>query len=291
MAKGNDGNYLQHCIEVEAAVRLSHSQMNAERRLHIALAHGMAPFEQFEGIKSNQARDKLLSALKDSNQQQQSNEPAVVAAYRKTEASSEHYPNTAELLRAVVGLDKLVGGITEIDCRKFEELAEAWSRTSVIPARSSWRKELGTGGTLTCPNNLEIPWLFTMDPMTYSEKDDKDDDKLHRSDIAILSDALSRYFDSGRAGIVALFVYSVGVQGVNAQCQFWTFLDDLKESIVKNLAEHFDIAVSSYWLPHKGGNRNLAGLLQHPYFDLSATLESAGLNLGAYEKTLTRIAP
>ena len=207
MAKGNDGNYLQHCIEVEAAVRLSHSQMNAEGRLHIALAHGMAPFEQFEKLKLGQARCKLLRALKDSNQQQQSKERAVVAAYRKTEASSEHYPNTAELLRAVVGLDKLVGGITEIDCRKFEELAEAWSRTSVIPARSSWRKELGTGGTLTCPNNLEIPWLFTMDPMTYSEKDDKDDDKLHRSDIAILSDALSRYFDSGRAGIVALFVY------------------------------------------------------------------------------------
>ena len=152
---------------------------------------------------------------------------------RKHRANTIVLSYTAELLRAVVGLDKLVGGITEIDCRKFEELAEAWSRTSVIPARSSWRKELGTGGTLTCPNNLEIPWLFTMDPMTYSEKDDKDDDKLHRSDIAILSDALSRYFDSGRAGIVALFVYSVGVQGVNAQCQFWTFLDhgDLKDNL------------------------------------------------------------
>ena len=35
MAKGNDGNYLQHCVEVESAMRLV--QMCAEGRLHIAL--------------------------------------------------------------------------------------------------------------------------------------------------------------------------------------------------------------------------------------------------------------
>lgn len=49
MAKGNDGNYLQHCIEVEAAVRLA--GMDTAGRLHIALTHGMRPFEPFEKKK------------------------------------------------------------------------------------------------------------------------------------------------------------------------------------------------------------------------------------------------
>lgn len=46
MAKGNDGNYLQHCVEVEAGLRLA--QESPEGRLHIAFGHGMAPFEGFE---------------------------------------------------------------------------------------------------------------------------------------------------------------------------------------------------------------------------------------------------
>ena len=46
MAKGNDGNYLQHCIEVELASRLLDE--SAGKGLQVALTHGMAPFEQFE---------------------------------------------------------------------------------------------------------------------------------------------------------------------------------------------------------------------------------------------------
>ena len=51
MAKGNDGNYLQHCVEVEAAVQLA--QASADGRLHVALTHGMAPFEQIDEPKGN----------------------------------------------------------------------------------------------------------------------------------------------------------------------------------------------------------------------------------------------
>ena len=39
MAKGNDGNYLQHCVEVETATRLT--QLDTQQRIHIALTHGM----------------------------------------------------------------------------------------------------------------------------------------------------------------------------------------------------------------------------------------------------------
>ena len=63
MAKGNDGNYLQHSIEVNAAMHLS--QMDTNGRLHIALTHGMAPFERFEKSDQSQTDRKfLVKALK-----------------------------------------------------------------------------------------------------------------------------------------------------------------------------------------------------------------------------------
>ena len=112
-----------------------------------------------------------------------------------------------------------------------------------------------------------------MDPMTYSDKSGADDNnnKLHRCDIGLLSDALRRYFGSGQPGIAALFVYGVGVQVNNAQRQFWKFVDDLAGCV--------GVATCSYWLTHKGGNRNLAGLL-YSSIELSSSFKSAGLNVG-----------
>ena len=271
MAKGNDGNYLQHSIETEAAVRLA--QMDAEGRLHIALTHGMAPFEPFETTKSELACKLLKEALKESGEprREECEERPVVTAYRKTGASEKHYPNSAELLRAVIGTDKLSGGITEICPKKHKKLADAWCCSSVNPVCSSWREQAGPGGALSCPDDLQTPWLFTMDPMTYSEKGDADDNKLHRCDIDLLSDALRQYVGSGKPGIAALFVYGVGVQGNNAQCQFWKFVDDL--------AGRFDVDTCSYWLPHRGGNLNLAGLL-YSGIELSSSFKSAKLNVG-----------
>ena len=264
MAKGNDGNYLQHSIETEAAVRLA--QMDVEGRLHIALTHGMAPFEPFEAMISG-LTSKLLEALKESGEprREECDERSVVTAYRKTQASEEHYPNSAELLRAVVGTDRLSGGITEVCPKKHKKLADAWSCSSVIPVCSSWREQVGPGGALSCPDDLQTPWLFTMDPMTYSEKGDADDDKLHRCDSGLLTDALRRYVGSGKPGIAALFVYGVGVQRNNAQCQFWKFVDDLAGCV--------GVATRYYELTHKGGNRNLAGLL-YSRIELSSSFMS-----------------
>ena len=108
MAKSNDGNYLQHSIETEAAVRLA--QMDSEGRLHIALAHGMAPCEPFETPKPGQARKLLKEALKESVEQrrEECDERPVVTAYRKTQASEKHYPNSAELFRTIIGTGKAV---------------------------------------------------------------------------------------------------------------------------------------------------------------------------------------
>ena len=284
MAKGNDGNYLQHSTEVEAAIRLA--RMDKEkRRLHIALAHGMAPFEPFE-VSLNQpkpglCRRLLKCKLIESKKSPQSDEPAVMDAYRKTNASEECYPNSAELLRAVIGTKNLSGGITEIDCEKYMQLANAWSYSRVKTACSSWRKEILPDGILACPENLQTPWLFTMDPMTYIEENyEKDDNNLRRFDISILSCALSRYLCSGKPGIASLFVYKVGENNGDVQSQFRKFMEDLRKRVIDNLSRYSEVGVSYYSLPHMGGNRNLAGLLHSPQIDLSTYLTSAGLTTG-----------
>ena len=280
MAKGNDGNYLQHCTEVEAAIRLARVDKK-NRRLHIAITHGMAPFEPFEVSlnkpKPGLCRRLLKCKLKESQKSPQSDETAIVDAYRKTKASEECYPNSAELLRAVIGTKNLSGGVTEIDGEKYMQLANVWSYSRVKTACSSWRKEILPDGILACPENLQTPWLFTMDPMTYVEENyEKDDSNLRWSDIHILSCALSRYFRSGKPGVASLFVYKVGKNNGDVQSQFRKFVEDLRD----NLSGYSEVDVSYYSLPHMGGNRNLAGLLHSPQIDLNACLTSAGLTTG-----------
>lgn len=282
MAKGNDGNYLQHCIEIEAAVRLA--EMDTTGRLHIALTHGMKPFEPFDGQKTNTCRELLLGKLAEANNKPQAEEPAVVKAYRETGASKTRYPNSAELLRAVIGAENLSGGITEMCSRKHKSLSSAWVNTKVKTACASWREEICAGGILACPEDLQSPWLFSMDPMTYNEEGYMDDAKLYRADIGILSCALSHYFRSGRPGVAALFVYNIGVQKNNAQCQFANFIKELKEWVKKRVSDNpigsNELATSCFSLQHTERKRNLAGLIHSPQIELASKLKSACVDIG-----------
>ena len=108
MAKGNDGNYLQHCIEVEAAVQLAKADPCG--RLHVALTHGMKPFEKLDDPGGAQ-KCRLYQALDEAaGEPACSDEREIVRAYRKSRASPLYYPNTAELLRTVIGTDRFVRG-------------------------------------------------------------------------------------------------------------------------------------------------------------------------------------
>ena len=283
MAKGNDGNYLQHCIEVEAAVRLA--EMDTAGRLHIALTHGMAPFEPFD-VPLNQpkpglCRGLLKCKLKESKKSPQSDEPAIVDAYRKTNASEECYPNSAELLRAVIGVENLSGGIAEICGKKHRDLSDAWLKTNVKTtcASASWREEIYPDGILACPEDLQLPWLFSLDPMTYSEHGGEEEN-LNRSDIDILPFALSRYFRSGKPGIASLFVYKVGKNNGDVQFQFRKFVENLKEQVADNISAAIELATSYFSLQHNGGNRNIAGLIHSPQIDLSSNLRAACIDIG-----------
>ena len=256
------------------------AEMDTAGRLHIALTHGMRPFEPFEKRKADSTyHELLLRKLADANNKPQVEEPAVVKAYRETGASKTRYPNSAELLGALIGTQHLSGGITEICSRKHNSLSSVWLNTNVKTACASWRKEIHTEGVLACPEDLQIPWLFSMDPMTYSEHGDKEEN-LNRSDIDFLSCALSRYLKSGYPGIVALFVYGVGTDNNDRQRLFWKFVKELKKRLANNISGRLKLAASYFSLPHRGGNRNLAGLIHSSQIDLSSKLKSACIDLG-----------
>ena len=236
MAKGNDGNYLQHSIEIETATRLA--KEDGEGRLHISLTHGMRPYEPLDEPVPGQARRLLESALTAASQPPTPDEPPVVTRYRETGASTTRYPNSAELLRTVVETDKLSGGIAEVDDAKHKELADDWSGSRVVPVHASWRCHVSPGRTLAVPPDLQTPWLFSMDPMTYKENRYKDDCYLHRADTDRLSGVLSGFVASGMPGIATLFVYAVRP---GTPCLFWNFVD--------NLASCIGAHTRSYWVP------------------------------------------
>ena len=234
MAKGNDGNYLQHSVELAAANRVGSEDPAG---LHVAFTHGMAPCEPFEHELTDKvpglSRCRLRAALGLAAKPWREGEPAIVTAYRCVGASLR-YPNSAELLRTL--RRELAGGIAETCPVKHEQLAAAWAGSPVQTAMGSWRCEVQPGGVLACPPDLRVPWLFTMDPMTYRHDGPYcDDDNLHRSDVELLREPLRRYVDSGQAGVVALFAY--GVQKKRSW-QFWSFVEELSSMTGMRYQKH-----------------------------------------------------
>ncbi len=251
MARGNDGNYLQHALEVTTAAQLvCHDR---EKRLHIALTHGMAPYEPLEN-PGTVCHRKLYDTLCKASQGPRG-EHDLVTAYWKAKASRTEYPNTAELLRSVVSTNKLRGGITETSAEKCRKLKHVWVGTKVRVANSSWRQQIDAQGILTCPDDLDVPWMFSMDPMSYVLSRWKDDDKVRHDDHHVLVPALRKYCNSGMPGIVLVFVYGMQPPELNnRQSEFYAFM----RKIVNQLPQ---VRRYSYWLTHNGGNRNLAVLL------------------------------
>ena len=251
MAKGNDGNYLQHCIEVEVAKHLA--TKDPVGRLHIALTHGMAPYEILDEPKGSIQKSLLYEVLDKASHDFQSDESLLVSAYRHSKASTDHYPNSAELLRAVIGQDKLSGAITERNRIKYKRLTRAWAGSNIRIVNSSWRRQLGIGGFFDCPENLQVPWLFSMDPMTYKENGTGDGENLYHSDIERLKSSLRKYIDSKLPGIACFFVYNMSMSGRDRQRKFWDFIDELANSL--------EVGTSAFWVPHDGLRANLAGLI------------------------------
>ena len=255
MAKGNDGNFLQHSVEVAVAERL---RAENPAGLHIALTHGMAPFEKFDK-RRNGCSCGLDLALRLSGQDPQEDEPLIVAAYRRTCASDTNYPNSAELVRAIRGDNGLVGGITETSATKHGKLTRAWHGSSVKVCRASWRSQVHDG-VLACPDDLQVPWLFSMDPMTFRKGSQgatlgRDDGNLYDADMTLLCEALTPFVGSRQPGVATLFVYGVNRERKQA---FWQFADQLAASVSTGCP---DSGLCRYSLTHRRGYHNLVALL------------------------------
>lgn len=248
MAKGNDGNYLQHSIEVALAWQLV--SRTAGNGLHIALTHGMAPYEPTGSVPNGQARALLVGALDQSREPRSDGEEPLISAYRETAASLDRYPNTGELLASVIGRDRLAGGIAETNPDKQAQLRTVWSGSNVKIGSNSWRVETQPDGVLNCPASLSTPWLFSSDPMTYHEYGYADDDQLYRADLDRLAQVLTKYVKTGKPGAACLFVYSVRPE---VRPLFWSFAEALAGRLGANL--------TTAWVTHQGGNRNLAAIL------------------------------
>lgn len=208
----------------------------------------MAPYEPCERVPKGQTRRLLEDALAAAQNPRIEGESVLVDAYRRTDASRARYPNTGELLAAMVGRDCLIGAITEVNAEKHANLMDVWQNSLVKPVNASWRKAIAEGGAFR--HSPKHPWVFSMDPMTYCEDGYNDDDKLYRADRELVRNLLLQYLSSDLPGIAMLFVYAVRP---NDRPLFWAFADDL--------ADDTGMMMNAFWLTHQGGNRNLAAVL------------------------------
>lgn len=203
MAKGNDGNLLQHCIEAELATALSDGGL-----LHLVTTHAMAPFEKLDGTTSAHKlfdfwlrRSGLHYPLDDL--------PRVLAAYRATNAGPSRYPNSSELLRACVGAPKLSGVICEVVEGKAQQLTKRlceaeWVNTTLRVHRGSWRSAPKLG-----LSEVSSSWFVSLDPMQYKPGSATDDEFIYRDDLELIRDAVKPLLDGPLAGAVAVFSYTM----------------------------------------------------------------------------------
>jgi hypothetical protein len=208
MAKGNDGNLLQHWVECDVAWRLW--TQNRAHRLHVILTHGMGPSEYFAQRKNGDSGYKDLEKWLAVAQQPTLplNPPPVVYAYRECGAGPASYPNSAELLAGLLGRANLQGAITEKDEGKCDALRYKWQRGVKI-LNQSWRKSLHD---YHAPANLDCPWLISMDPMTFLPDPDPpavadDDAQFRPGDLVRLRPVVESHLASKQPGVLCIFCY------------------------------------------------------------------------------------
>jgi hypothetical protein len=240
VARGNDGNLLQHGVEAELANALA-----PEGTLHLVCTHGMAPSESWENPGRNR---RLLHWLGQAAGPPNPNEPAVVRAYRTRNVSPEAYPNTGEIVAALLGRDGLTGFISEKDLQKHDRLRQAWNATGITPLLGSWRQHLGVIQAVV-PNR---PWLFSMDPMTFfpDRAREEDDNRLYPVDLyGLLRPIWEDFFESGQPGAVALFCFELQRgPGIDR----YELFRETTQAFARNLGAQIQNFEVSYGNPHVG---------------------------------------
>jgi len=231
MAKGNDGNLLQHGIELAAVSAIG------SKPLWLTCTHSMAPREVCaEPNRDRRLRHWLKSPL---------GTPSIAAAYQRTKAALDSYPNTSELIAATVGDENICGDLFEVCETKIRSLRARWSQSKLTVRGLSWRQGLW---------KIQIPsadsaWLFTMDPMTFVSDNENgiDDDKLRHDDVNRLIKFFNHIGRFGSLWIIIIFSFELR-RGPGANC-YQLFLDEM-ERMSRALTLQMDTFEVSYGNPH-----------------------------------------
>lgn len=257
MAKGNNGSYLQHSIEVANASFLQ--QYNKEKSIHISLTHGMAPYEPCDHCadKDLHMRHLLQTAFDSIQTELPKRAHSILHAYKKINANFENYPNTGELLAAIIGRDHLFGTIAEVDKEKCQQLNEIWINTNVNIFNRDWRGGILVDPRPLCaPEGLNIPWFFSMDPNIFStaEKINKKNNVINyinKRDKGLISRILNSFLDSKQPGIATIFSYGQK----NTVNPFKEFATDI--------ANNTSGGIAFYQVPLRGGNVPIGAVIYY----------------------------
>lgn len=205
MAKGNAGNLLQHGIEVELGCALADRAGGSP--LTVTFTHAMAPFELCQQRSRNGqklAGTKLLERWLDWPYAT-AGRPRIAEAYRRCRASVRRYPNSAELLAAMLGRHRLRGHLFETEPTKVKQLHGVWAGSNVVPHLSSWRD-----GICHVVDEPPGPWLLSMDPDTFvADGWNVRDREVGLRDLQLVENVVSGFFGKGISGALLVFCYKL----------------------------------------------------------------------------------
>ena len=210
MAKGNDGNLLQHAVETKIACELAGPADLPG--LYLACTHAMQPFDPLERRheKHVEGRRRFEAWWERATHQTHSEgvEPPILIAYRRCRAEDPLlYPNTAQMVSSLLGRNRVRSLLIDRN-DGMRGYFDNWSlgRAIRVYLGKSWRDRLQS---LHAPQDLDRPWLFTMDPMKYWPDNEKDDDDLHPNDVDRLASVVASFVTTGQPGVFAAFCYSM----------------------------------------------------------------------------------
>jgi len=178
----------------------------------------MSPWEEFDDTPNAAGRSRLTRTLNLAKAQKKGL-PAgirllkspIIDEYARLDASETHYPNTANVLQSaaqamnvtltgvLVDKDKHVESLLRESFPSFRIFCGDW-RFPMVRYRSS-----------------DAPWLFTMDPYTFSASKGLGD--LTSDDLKLVGEhATKTLIHSGVLGAITIFCYSMDD---NTRAAFW----------------------------------------------------------------------
>lgn len=248
MAKGNDGNLLQHACELAAMRALVRTGVSKAFQLYCT--HAMAPREAFGAGSTSAGGAQLRRAL---NLAAASNSPLppgtrldsspLVEAYAAVQASDTSYPNTAVLLQGEasrLGVE-LTATLVDRDPVNARGLRLPFAAPQFQVLQGDWREHLSS---LRVPKS---PWLLTMDPYTFADKASAAN--LDASDLRQVASVVERFVRRSEfPGVVSVFCY-----GLNAAARS-LFFDAVAESFGQYACDFLGVQGT------RAGERHVAAL-------------------------------